>query len=202
LISAAVANQLAVIRQQQNNQVTGPVNIVTPFPMTTDTQAPSTSGSSGSSSSRIAQRLAVSGLYSQGHVISSSSALRLNGQPITYPTPIEQTDMSVEPPPYPLTIPPTPTTRDRHLQHSPPPHFYNYRQQSSSPQSSVLSTDSSVRHNTPYKTESERDLDEEEGCEDGEISVSYEKKENFEKSTSVHFFCHLFVNSVFCINTL
>jgi hypothetical protein len=146
--------------RQQQNQPMGPVNIVT------ETQAPSTSGSSGSSSSRIAQKLA---LYSQGHVISSSSAMRMSGQPITYPTPIEQTDMSVEPPPYPLTIPPTPPTRDRHLQHSPPAHFY-FRQ-SSSPQSSVLSTDSSVRH-TSYKTESEKELDEETG-EDGNLSVSF-----------------------------
>jgi hypothetical protein len=136
----------AAIRQQQ--QATGPVNIVAP--VNSDTQAPSTSASSGSSSSRIAQRLAVSNLYSQGHVISSSTGMRLNGQPITYPTP--QTDMSVEPPPYPLTVPPTPPTRERHLQHSPPAHFYY--QQSSSPQSSVLSTHT-------YKTESERDLEEE-----------------------------------------
>lgn len=157
---------MAAIRQQQN-QLTNPVNIVAPFPMTTDTQAPSTSGSSGSSSSRIAQRLAVSGLYSQGQVISSSSAMRLNGQPIIYPTPIEQTDMSVAPPAYPsFNVPSTPTARERHLQHSPLPHFY-YRQ-SSSPQSSVLSSES--RHT--YRTESEKDLDEEDCEDEGNISVS------------------------------
>lgn len=118
-----------------------------------DTQAPSTSASasSGSSSSRIPRRLAVSGPYSQGHIISSSFGLRHNGQTITYyPTPIDQTDMNIEPPPYPFNIPATPSARERQLQHSPPAHFY-YRQ-SDSP-SSVLSTDSSVRH----KSESQHD---------------------------------------------
>ncbi|KAI6186680.1 hypothetical protein M3Y98_00159000 [Aphelenchoides besseyi] len=107
---------------------------------------PSVSASSGSSSSRIAQRFALANnpsnrLYSNGHVISSSSASRPPGQSINYPLP--QLDMSIPPPVYNgFSIPPTPLLRDRQQQSSPPVHFY-YQQGSQS----VTSTDSSRRLN-------------------------------------------------------
>ncbi|KAI6213649.1 FERM domain-containing protein [Aphelenchoides besseyi] len=107
---------------------------------------PSVSASSGSSSSRIAQRFALANnqpnrLYSNGHVISSSSASRPPGQSISYPLP--QLDMSIPPPIYNgFSIPPTPLLRDRQQQSSPPAHFY-YQQGSQS----VTSTDSSRRLN-------------------------------------------------------
>jgi hypothetical protein len=126
-----IASQLATIRQQTQDQV----NFVAPLP-TTD--APSTSASSGSSSSRIAQRLAASNarIYSQGHVISSSLSSHAQGQSILYPIPIDQTDLSIQPPPYPSSGTPTPIRKQVHS----PSHFY-YRQGSSS----IASTDSSVR---------------------------------------------------------
>ncbi|KAI6228903.1 hypothetical protein M3Y99_01169900 [Aphelenchoides fujianensis] len=149
LISAAVASQMVVL---------GPKHV------NAEQSAPSISASSGSSSGRIANRFALAQntpgrLYSQGHVIASSSSSRTAGQPISFPVPLNQLDTSVPPPVYPgLKAPPTPLHRERHLQSqsSPPAHFYR-RQESSALQSSIASTASSVhRLNGGAESDNER----------------------------------------------